>query len=340
MAKRAANPDAALDASTRICVLVGAEEMLKQEHLATLRTAMEAEHGQVEVFLYDGKIAPLADVLDELRSMSLMQSYKLVIVDDADVFVTAHRDAMERYAEGPVDNATLVFRASKWNKGNLDKLIEKVGAILSCAPLTHDAALQWMTRRASSEHKRKIEPAAAALLVERIGADLMLLDSELAKLSVAVADDKPIGVEAVRELVGRSSDEEAYAIQDALIEAMASGGDSSKVRHLLNELHEVVSVAGQPDVLVAYFVADVIRKLHIGTMLRKQGAGDSQISSALKLWGPRQQAFMQVLRKCDPKRTRALFDRIMRLDARSKSGFGEPLRNLEGFCAAIAQEMR
>src|SRR5689334_6421379 len=120
MAKRASSSKSGPSADTRILVLYGPEEMQKRQALADLRAALAGKDGEVETVNFDGKSAALADVFDELRSMSLMQNPKIVLVDDADVFVTAHREPLERYAANPSDTATLVLRSTKWNKGNLD----------------------------------------------------------------------------------------------------------------------------------------------------------------------------------------------------------------------------
>src|SRR5690606_8797359 len=111
--KAASNQEPAVDAETRICVIYGEDEMLKRQTLEQLRAALIAKHNDVEPLVFDGQSSPLADVLDELRSYGLMQQHKIVIVDDADVFVSAHREALERYAQNPVDNGVLVFRGSK-----------------------------------------------------------------------------------------------------------------------------------------------------------------------------------------------------------------------------------
>lgn len=114
MAKKA---DLQLDATVRMLVLYGPEDMFKRAKLDELREALRAEHGEIEAFTFDGVSAALADVFDEVRGYSLMQTYKLVIVDNADEFTKSHRDALDRYADNPVDHATLVLRAEKWNKG-------------------------------------------------------------------------------------------------------------------------------------------------------------------------------------------------------------------------------
>lgn len=338
MAKRAPTraKSGSLDATTRILVLCGQEEMVKRQRLTQLRETLEAEHGQVETFQFDGVRATLADVLDELRAYSLMSTYKVVIVDDADEFVKRHREALARYAQGPVDHATLVLRSVTWNKGNLDKLIEKVGAIIKCDNLSDAEARDEVIRRAQHEHGRKIAPAAAALLVERLGPELMKLDTELAKLALMVPVGGTIEPKLIEETVGRTSDEQAWVVQDAALRAMERGNPAE----VLSMVHELVDLAGQPDVLVTYFVADLVRKLNVALMMKRQGQPDLAIGKALKLWGPRQSLFMNVVRKLDAGRAARLLEAVVAADSRSKSGLGDAMLNLECFCVRLTDSDR
>lgn len=335
MARRATTTNKTISASTRVLVLYGPEDVLKQDRLTDLKAVLTEQGDEPAVLVFDGKAAPLADVLDEVRSYSLMGGHKIVIVEDADVFVTAHRDAMERYAAAPVDHAVLVLRASKWNKGNLDKTIEKVGAIIHCETPSPAEIRDWLVERAARVHKAKFDPRAADLLVERMSGSMSLLDGEVGKLA-SLSGGQPISVELVEQLVGRSSEEEAYAVQDAVLTVMFNNGSQASVRDLLGKLHEVVRLSGQPDILVMYFVADLMRKLHLATAMRESGAPEAQIGRELRLWGPRQQMFMQVARKLSVTTAERLLDRAIELDARAKTGRGEAMRNIEVFCAALS----
>jgi DNA polymerase III delta subunit len=183
-AKKAAN--AALDASTRICVLHGPDDYLRSLRTDELKDKLVEAHGEVDVLRYDGATASVADVLDECRSMGLMQQQKLVIVDEADQFVKEDaRPLVERYAEAPAEQATLVLRSTRWNKGKLDKLIEKAGAIIKCDALTVPKAIGWAIKRAQKRHDLAFDERAAELLVIRVGTLLGRLDAELQKLASA-----------------------------------------------------------------------------------------------------------------------------------------------------------
>ena len=352
MAKRSSTStrQSLFDAGTRVCVLHGSEPMVKRLHLDTLREAMNAAHGEADLIRFDGQSVSLADVFDELRSFSLMQQHKLVVVDDAEAFVTAYRAAIERYTANPVDHATLVFICRRWNRGNLDKLIAKVGVIIKCDVLTSVQAKPWLTKRAQGEHNRTLTPQAAGALVDRLGCDLMRLDSELAKLALIVESGEPITPGHVDQVVGRSSDEQAWVIQEAILTVLASssgrsesgwsdsrGGSGGAVSGgAIEKVHELVDQAGQAGILVSYFVADLIRKLYLGFMMKRQGHGDQQIAGRFKLWGPRRAIFFAAIQRLDEGVLKRMFDQVVRYDLRSKSGQGDSVRNLECFCASLA----
>jgi DNA polymerase-3 subunit delta len=338
MAKRTPSKTAALDADTRILVLHGPEDMVKREHFLQLLAALEKAHGEVELHEFDGATAQLADVLDELRGYSLMQQHKVVVVDQAEHFVREEtRPALERYAASPVDHATLVLRSAGWRTGRFDKLVAKVGAVIKCSPPSPSEAASWARRRVQQQYERTLEPRAAQFLVDRLGPALLPLDSELAKLALMVEPSEPISVHLVEQVVGRSSEEKAYAVQRAICEAMAQ--QPADPAEAIAKVHELIDLAGHSGVPVAYFVADLMRKLHLLAQLRRQRVGRQQAMKQLRLWPDMMNGMVRVLDRLGEGRTLALLDRVVELDRRSKSGFGEPVRNLEGFCVTLADEL-
>lgn len=330
----------ALTAAMRVVVLHGPEPVLIREKLDELRAALEAEHGPIEPKVFDGKTVMLADVLDELRTLSLMASHSLVIVDDADQFVKeerGYREAITRYVQNPCDSGTLVLRSGVWHKGNLDKSIAKVGAVIKLDPLSPRDAAAWLTRRARDVHDRKLEPAAATALIERVGSSLGLLDSELGKLAVTVGKGEAITADIVTQLVGRGSDAQAWSVQEALLRTLATGS----ARDAIEKARELVDLAREHEVLVLYAAGDLARKLYQATLMIEQRQNDFGICRALKVWpAERQQAFMAVARQLGRARAAELFDQVVSADRRSKSGWGDAVRNLEGFCVQAADLVR
>ena len=317
-------------------MLHGPEVGLRQEHRRKLVATLEKAHGKLDTAEVDGKSATLADVLDGLRGYSLLGGYKLVVVSSAEAFVQTHRAAMERYAEAPVDHATLLLEADAWRPGNLDKHIKKVGQVVKCEPLRAGDAASWAVGRARDRHDAVLDAKAAAVLVERTGPHLLALDAALGKLAAmaAVPGGGSPGIDEalVRREVEPTSEEKAWVIQNELLTGLGTGRPAA----MLGIVEELIERAGQPEVLVMWAAADLCRKLAQAAELRAAGAGPTEIGKALRLWGRAQQDFERASRKLDPARARRLFAEALRLDGRAKRGLGEPRRLLEAFCVEVA----
>ncbi|MEM1353634.1 MAG: DNA polymerase III subunit delta [Planctomycetota bacterium] len=320
----------AIGPDTRVLALHGGETMLMQEHLGQLKASLSAEHGEIETFRFDGKAATLSDIFDELRGYSLMVTYKLVVVDEADQFVKSFRKELERYTESPVDHATLVLRGSTWNKGNLDKLIAKVGAVIKCdAPKPAEAA-GWLVGRAQEAHGATIQRNAASLLVERLGPHLMLLDTELGKLAL-MAGGKPIDAALVEEAVGRGNEEKAWVMQEPLLRGLASGRAAAP----LEKIGELIDLGGNDPVPVMWSVIDLARKLAVASAMKRAGENESAITKAAKVWGPQVRPFMDVVRRLEPTEAAGMLVAALRADARTKTGLGNGRGNLEAICVTL-----
>ncbi|MBI1370584.1 MAG: DNA polymerase III subunit delta [Planctomycetes bacterium] len=323
----------AFTGAERVVVFHGKQDFLRTYYLQQLRAAIESKTGsEVETVRCDGKTASLSDVFDELRSFGLMQQHRMIVVDAADEFVKNHREAVTRYVDSPEDTATLVLRADKWNKGNIDKAIEKVGQFVKCDPPSEADTMKWTVAYCKKKYSVAIEPNAARTLLEHVGVDLGRIDSELAKLAAGVPAGGSITAEQVDVLVGRASDEAAWAIQEAVLSGNAAAA--------MTKLHELTDLAKQADVLVGYFVADLMRKLCQATAMLAAGQGDASICGTLKMWGDRSRPFMSAARRLGPHRAAKLFDQIVSLDQRAKSGFGDPTRNLERFVVQFADTIK
>lgn len=320
-----------VDTDTRILVLYGPEQMVMAEHMDTLKAAISKTHGDYETFRFDGKSATLADVFDELRGYSLMSTYKLVVIDEAEQFVKTHRSALERYAESVVDHATLVLRTPAWNKGNLDKLIAKVGAVIKCEPPKPADAVRWLVQRAQSHHESQLNQNAASALVERVGPHLMLLEAELGKLAV-MAESGVIDMKLVESAVGQSSDAKAWVMQEPLLTGM---GRSSAAQPL-EMVRELIDLAGHDPVPVTWAVIDLCRKLSVAWAMKACGESDQAVGKTMRLWGAQVRPFMDVVRKLDATTATKLLQTSLSTDARTKSGLGQARRNLETLCVTLA----
>lgn len=326
------------DPAMRFLILHGKDSFQIVERLHRFEKALKERFGDVNRFDFDGSTAQLVDVLDELRTFGLLATHKLVVVDKADQFIgqEERRRAMERYAEEPVEHATLVFRAESWRPGNLDKLVAKVGAVLKCDTPSAEHAMAWCEARGRKQHEILVDAAAAEALVDRVGSDLARLDTELAKyaayLATEPADARRVTRELVTLLTGQSREEAAWEVQEAVL-----GG---KPAVAIRKVRELVEISQAPEQLILWSLVDLARKLHDASRMLADGASEGAVAKQVKLWGPSMAPTLRAARALGPIRATRLFAQSIDLDRRSKSGLaGELPRTLEAFVASFAGEV-
>jgi DNA polymerase III subunit delta len=259
-----------------------------------------------------------------------------VVVDNADQFVKeGNRPLMERYAEHPAEGATLVLRCSKWNAGKLDKLIEKVGIIKKCESVNDATAQAWAKARVLKRYGATLEPEAAALLVERLGADLGRIDTELAKLAIGAGTgkEKIITRDAVAELVGVTREEEAWDVQATVLEGLSGGNPEAALR----QLRATIENSRESPVFLSFVLMDLARKLHLMTRGLAAGGRPFDVARQLRLWGKSMEALVQAAGTVRPERAARMLRLGVASDVKQKSGLGEGERILE---AQVVQMVR
>lgn len=306
----------------RILVFQGPDAFLRSEYTAALRALLTEHHGEIDILRFDGQSASAADVLDECRSFGLMQQHKIVLVDQADQLVKEDtRPLLERYAASPSENATLVLRSEKWNRGKLDDLIKKVGDVVRCEAFGEAECIKWITTRASGVHGAVIEPQAARALVERMNRDLGRIDSELAKLATMLSGGggKPrIQLEHVVEQTSKVSLDNPWSITGPLVQ----GDPQRAVAHLQRLLGDNSKDLAVP---INWAMMDLAGKIHSACCMIHEGHHPAQIAQALNIWDRAQaDCIIRIARSHTPVQTLDLYRFCVLGDQAIKSGLGRP----------------
>lgn len=199
-------------------VLYGGERFLKQECLKVVtRLVLGGDGDELALTKLPGASVDLKTVVDTLLTVSMWSPRQLVLVEDADDFVSTYRDGLEKYLERPAKKSVLVLDVKSWpSNTRLAKKVTSVGLPLECASLKGAELSTCLTEMARSRHGKKLDRAAAQLLVELAGSELGLLDQELAKLAAYVGDNPAIDAAAVEKLVGGWKTETTWKMLDAV----------------------------------------------------------------------------------------------------------------------------
>lgn len=201
-----------------IFVIFGDEEFQKVQSLEqTLNQLLppDVDRGMA-LSEYDGSKSEdtggphIAAVLTDLRTQPFLADRRVVVIRDADKFVSAHREKLEDYCASPSPVGTLVLECRSFLKTTrLAKAIPPAG-LLECKKLKGEALIAFAMNRAR-ELGKQLDTATATLLVERIGADQGIIANEVDKLSTYVDQRGTITPKDVAELVGLTREELIFA---------------------------------------------------------------------------------------------------------------------------------
>jgi DNA polymerase-3 subunit delta len=214
-----------------VLVLYGSERYLKLEMLKLI-PGLADETEDVALTRVSGKDADLKSVCDELLTVSMFGDKRIVVIDDADDFVSQNRAVLEKYVAYPSKTSLLILDVKSWPKNTkLAKATDKIGLNLECGELKGAALVKWLIRTAAEDHQKQIDRDAAALIVQLAGDSLGLLQQELEKLASLVGDAETITPEDVTRVVGGWRIETTWAMLDAVRD-----GEMSTALECLNKL--------------------------------------------------------------------------------------------------------
>ena len=198
-------------------VVVGDEGFLKRQTLKAIRVrALGAEADEQSVSIHPGDTAIWADVFDDLDTVAFFEARRVVVIENADKFVTQYRSDLEAKVSALSKSATLVLDVKQWPANTrLARLVDNAATIVCKAPHTSRVPA-WCGEWAKSEYGKELPSQAAALLVELIGPEMGLLDQEIAKLATYVADRPRIELADVDCLVGHSRTQDTWKIFNAI----------------------------------------------------------------------------------------------------------------------------
>jgi DNA polymerase-3 subunit delta len=175
------------------------------------------------------------EVLDRAQTPSLMAPFQVIFIRNVRQLYTrgAKKDefaALDRYFSSPNPQALLVFvadflritndtrRMEMDDKNRFERLQETLGAhcaMVELARVSDEDAMRWAVSTAQAGGVR-MEPDAARELVDALGADMMLVASEMEKLLLYATGRGRITLGDVETMVLGAKQRSLYELTDAI----------------------------------------------------------------------------------------------------------------------------
>jgi DNA polymerase-3 subunit delta len=269
--------------------------------------------------VYPGDKLDISVVRNDLETLPFLAPARLVVVESADPFVTAHREALERYIAKPSSVGVLVLDVKTFPEST--KLAKALpdGAKLVCKAPNSDRLTGWCGSWCKARYGKTITADAAGYLVELVGPHMGLLDQELAKLSATIGPAPAITGEHVEQYTGRSRAANVFHILNAI-----GDGQAAKALGILNELFE----EGEDPLAILGPLTAQLRKLAaVERGLKENGGslGTAMDKAGIPTWPQARQGAERQVRHLGRRRLAELPNMLVDINLGLKGG--NPLPN-------------
>jgi DNA polymerase III subunit delta len=318
--------------------------------------------------LYQPKIqeATAAGVFDELRTLPFLAPRRVVLLEEAELFLRSdneesgnesekpssrsskgvpskkgvhirkspptNREMLERYFDAPSPCGVLILTVKSWpSNTKLAKKLPAVGDLIEISELKRYQLPGFVVQCARDEFKKTIAMEAAELLVEWVGDETGALHSEVEKLAVYVDRKAAITVEDVESLTGHNRVLGAFDVIDKLAARNLSGA--------LDALRQMFEADKSAEYTVVGAFAYHLRQLIPVRALQDQGLSQEQIGRQLRLYDKRVASLYRQATQTDIRTLGGLLCDLARLDYAGKSGRAQISTAMEQWVIQLSGRM-
>jgi DNA polymerase-3 subunit delta len=253
---------------SRAAYLLVGDPFLQGEAVEKIRAEVVADSLAEDVF---DATSDVHEIVTALETPSLFGGRRLILVHDAGRLTKAQNQVLESYIRAPSEGSVLVLLSTRTTP--LADAVRSSGAVVALEPPRGRALVGWVSQRARNRSLR-IDDRAAWALIDVIGGDLRELDSALDQLSTRRQGGSVVSLEDVNESFGRHSEEQVWALTDAVSQRKPLEAVTA-LRRLLQQGNDPVFVLGA--------LAAQVRRLLIAK--RHADGGPRAVGSALGLHG-------------------------------------------------------
>lgn len=257
-------------------LIAGTDDAKIDAARSRLRARAESEGGEGSLQVFEpleGKGAPDADaLLAALPAMSLTDARRYLLADGVERWRDPQQEEVAAGLAALPPDLTVVLIARGKAPPKLAKGVEATGGEVRSfeAPRARE-----MPRYLVAEAKRRgfaLEPAAARLLLDRLGSEPVRLMNELDRLALWAGERGEVSTADLEAMVADTSEAAAWALSDALLDRDA--GRALAIAERL--LGQGESVGG-----LVYAVASRLRKATAAAARLEAGIPPKQVEASL-----------------------------------------------------------
>ena len=315
----------------QVIALAGEEQYLKDLELQSILETLRPGTDVVEL---DAGEVTVTAILDELRTYPLFSSSRAVVVRNAQHIIEDKQEELLEYMKNPVSFSSLILDLDRLDgRSRLAKALDERGAQIRCERMREYQAPQWVVNRARERYGKKLNLQDAGFMVEMVGVNPGLLDSELSKLACACADSQFIDRSDVERVITRGRSRTVFR----LIEEM----EAKRKPEALKLLHDIMSLglyderSGEVEAELASVVPYLMHMLNWmldrlwnANRFLREGMPEDEVCERMKIHPRFRDRFLSNLRKQWPASECRRCHRLLLLADRQVKSSGDNVRVL------------
>ena len=304
-----------------VCVIAGDEAFLRLQVFKQLRAVVLSDQdADFSLTRFEGAEATFKDVLLETATTTLFGSgRRLVVVEQAEAFVSQNKEKLERYVDKPSQAGVLTLQMTAFASNlRLYKKVAEKGLIIECKALPQKTIPTWLQDWVVNNCQASLTREGAEILVELVGDDLGVLDQEARRLSLLASEGK-IDVNLIKEQVGTWRQRTVWNLVDAALDGQTA--------QALKQLDQLIAAGEAPIAILAQISASLRRLAAVNQIFFEAKENPKvprpTVSSAMTQVGVNSHFATKTgnqLKKLGSKRGRYLIQTLLNADLDLKGG--------------------
>lgn len=313
-----------IETNNFVYVIAGKEKSLVNAQCRELLDELlEPSQRATGLFSADPASAPACEVLDELRTAPFLTDKRVVVVKEADDFISKNREWLENYFDAPCPTGRFILTVNSWNANTrLAKKLKKIGKLINVTQPKRWQLPQRLIEYAGDAHGKRLSKNAAELIVELTGDELTRLYIEIDKLALLADSEKTITQKHIESLIGHNRLFNAFAVIDAITAGRTAGA--------IEKLREMFAENKSAEYTVVGAFAFHFRRMFNARAMLDKGVRPGEIIKRLRIWG-NQDSFFTQLRKTSLKQIGKYIQFLAQTDFAIKTGRAKVQIEMEQF---------
>lgn len=257
-----------------VYLVVGEEDLLRDEAVATLKAALLGEGGDFNFDVFYGDEAAGTEILTCAMEVPVFAERRVVLVKTAEKISAREAEALLPYLAAPVQETTLVFVSTKLDgRLKFSQALARAAVTVDCSPLRDVQLGPWVGRDAQRIGLRLDEKAVEALK-ETSGGSLYAVRRELEKLASYITTDRLATAADVYQLRGVEPGASVFDLTLVIAEAQRGRVLSILARNL---------EAGEAPLRILGSLAWQYRRIWKMKELLREGGRDGEAARTLRM---------------------------------------------------------